>query len=47
VAQAAHELLTALVTNAPARDRELEAAKARARTVDRYRSSDTRRTTQQ
>ena len=45
VAQAAHELLTALVTNAPARDRELEAAKARARTVDRYRSSDARRTT--
>jgi hypothetical protein len=45
VARAAHELLTALVTNAPARDREVEAAKAPARTVDRYGSSDARRTT--
>ena len=38
VAQAAHELLASLVTNAPPRDREVEAAKARARTADRFRS---------
>jgi hypothetical protein len=38
VAQAAHELLHSLVTNAPPRDRETEAAKARARGADRYRS---------
>ncbi len=31
VAHAAHELLDSLVTNAPPRDREVEAAKARAR----------------
>jgi len=36
VAQAAHELLDALVTNAPPRDREVEAAKARARAADRF-----------
>ena len=35
-AQAAHELLDALVTNAPPRDREVEAAKARARAADRF-----------
>jgi hypothetical protein len=40
VAQAAHELLGALVTNAPPRDREVEAAKARARSADRYRAAD-------
>ncbi len=40
VAQAAHELLGALVTNAPPRDREVEAAKARARAADRYRAAD-------
>ena len=40
VAQAAHELLQALVTNAPPRDRETEAAKARARTVNRFGSSE-------
>jgi hypothetical protein len=39
VAQAAHELLGALVTNAPPKSREVEAAKARARTADRFRSS--------
>jgi hypothetical protein len=39
VAQAAHELLGSLVTNAPPKSRELEAAKARARTADRFRSS--------
>ena len=39
VAQAAHELLESLVTNAPARDREVAAAKARARTANRFHSS--------
>ena len=43
VAQAAHELLDALVTAAPPRDREVEAAKARERAADRFRSSDARR----
>jgi len=36
VAQAAHELLQSLVTNAPPRDREVEASKARARTTERF-----------
>jgi hypothetical protein len=36
VAQAAHELLNSLVTNAPPRDREVEAAKARARSAERF-----------
>jgi hypothetical protein len=45
VAEAAHELLDSLVTNAPPRDREVEAARARARTADRFRSSDARRAT--
>jgi hypothetical protein len=36
VAQAAHDLLDSLVTNAPPRDREVEAAKARARTAERF-----------
>jgi hypothetical protein len=40
VAQAAHELLDSLVTNAPARDREVEIAKARARTAERFRSAE-------
>jgi hypothetical protein len=40
VTRAAHELLDALVTNAPPRDREIEAAKARAKAAERYRSSD-------
>ena len=39
VAKAAHELLDALVTNAPPRDREAEAAKARARAAERFGSS--------
>ena len=43
VGAAAHELLDSLVTNAPPRYREVEAAKARARAADRFRSSDTRR----
>ena len=40
VAQAAHELLQSLVTNAPPRDRQVEAAKARARTAERFHSAD-------
>ena len=36
VAQAAHELLDSLVTTAPPRDREVEAAKARARSAERF-----------
>ena len=38
VASAAHELLGSLVTNAPPRYRELEAAKARARAAGRFHS---------
>jgi hypothetical protein len=40
VAQAAHELLQSLVTNAPPRDRETEASKARARTAERFRTAE-------
>ena len=40
VAQAAHELLHSLVTNAPPRDRETEAIKARLRTANRFRQSE-------
>jgi hypothetical protein len=36
VTEAARELLDSLVTNAPPRDREVEAAKARARGAARY-----------
>lgn len=36
VTVAARELLASLVTNAPPRDREVEAAKARARAADRF-----------
>jgi hypothetical protein len=39
VAQAARELLESLVTHAPPRDREVEAAKARARTAERFGSA--------
>jgi hypothetical protein len=39
VTQAAHELLDSLVTNAPPKDRDAEAAKARARTAERFRST--------
>jgi hypothetical protein len=42
VSQAAHELLHSLVTNAPPRDRDVEATKARARTAERFRPSDVR-----
>jgi hypothetical protein len=36
VTQAAQELLGSLVTNAPPRDREVEAIKARAKAAERY-----------
>ena len=36
VTRTAHELLDSLVTNAPPRDREVEAAKARARSAERF-----------
>jgi hypothetical protein len=36
VYQAADELIRSLVTNAPPRDREVEAAKAKARAAERY-----------
>ena len=36
VTRAARELLDSLVTNAPPRDREIEAAKARARSAERF-----------
>jgi hypothetical protein len=39
VTEAAREFLDALVTNAPPRDRELEARKARARSAERFRST--------
>jgi hypothetical protein len=39
VAEAAHELLDSLVTSAPPRDREVESAKARARTAERFHST--------
>ena len=45
VAKAAHELLASLVTNAPPRDREVEASKAQARATDRFRAPDARGTT--
>jgi hypothetical protein len=38
VAEAAHQLLHSLVTNAPPRDRATEAAKAKARAAERFRS---------
>jgi hypothetical protein len=37
VAQVARELLDSLVTNAPPRDRDVEASKARARAAGRFR----------
>ena len=39
VAQAATELLDSLVTTAPPRDREVEAAKARARSAERFQTA--------
>jgi len=46
VTEAARELLQSLVTNAPPRDRDVEAAKARARTTERFRPSGVRRDSQ-
>ncbi len=37
VAEVARELLDSLVSNAPPRDRDVEASKARARAADRFR----------
>ena len=45
VTRAVHELLEALVTNAPPRDRAIEASKAKARTADRFGSSAARHAT--
>ena len=45
VTKVASELLDSLVTNAPPRDREVEASKARARAVVRYGSSDAKQAT--
>lgn len=45
VAKAVRELLGALVTNAPPRDREVEGLKAQARTADRFRPSGANRAT--
>ena len=39
VAKAAHELIDSLVTNAPPRDRAVEAAKAKARSAERFRET--------
>ena len=39
VTQVAEELLDSLVTNGPPRDREVEAAKARARAAERFQSA--------
>jgi hypothetical protein len=41
VAQVARGLLDSLVTNAPPRDRDVEASRARAKAVGRFRPSDT------
>ncbi len=45
VAQTARALLDGLVTNAPPRDRDVEASKARAKAGDRLRSQDARHAT--
>ena len=45
VAQAARALLEALVTNAPPRDRDVEASKARARAGDRFRPHEAKHAT--
>jgi hypothetical protein len=41
VAHAAHHLLESLITNAPLRNRETEALKAKARSAKRYRTART------
>lgn len=40
ISEAAHRLVHSLVTHAPPRDREVEAAKARARTAQRFGASE-------
>ena len=40
ISQVAHRLLHSLVTHAPPRDREVEAAKARTRTAQRFGASE-------
>ena len=42
VAEAAHVLLASLVTNAPPKDRAVEAAKAKARSAERFGQSEAR-----
>jgi hypothetical protein len=42
VTEAARDLLDSLVTNAPPRDRDVEAAKARARSAERFQGSGAR-----
>ena len=44
VSRAARELIDTLVTNAPPRDREVEAVKARERSAERFRSDASQRT---
>ena len=44
VTRVAHDLLHALVTHAPSRDREVEATKARARSAQRFRAEGARST---
>jgi hypothetical protein len=41
VSKTARELIDSLITNAPPRDRETEALKARARSAERFRSAAT------
>ena len=45
VTKAAHDLLDSLVTNAPPRDREVEASKARAKAAARYGTPDAKQAT--
>ena len=45
LAGAAHELLDSLITNAPSRDRDVEAANARARVANGFGWSDAKRPT--
>ena len=45
VADAARELLASLVTNAPPRDREVEASRARTKSAARFHSPDASRAT--
>ena len=42
VTEVVHELLATLVTNAPPRDREVEAARAKARSAERFGESGSR-----